>query len=123
MKDEKNGKRGGSIWREPHGGLWHTTHPERFGRILESGAILAQGGQICDQELVDVLDLLGDLVRQFAVGRANFRSRVRRTFDTFIQCLDYHLLYGMGDLVALGPRWGGRRECQRFLGSLSGRGY
>jgi hypothetical protein len=28
------------IWRELYGGLWHTTRPDRFAGILESGAIL-----------------------------------------------------------------------------------
>src|SRR5437868_1689190 len=30
------------VLRELHGGLWHTTHPERFQRILASGAILPE---------------------------------------------------------------------------------
>ena len=29
----------GPIWRELHGGLWHTTQPERFARIMDTGAI------------------------------------------------------------------------------------
>ena len=28
------------IWQELHGGLWHTTHPDRFQCILEHGAIV-----------------------------------------------------------------------------------
>jgi hypothetical protein len=28
------------IWRELHGGLWHTTHPDRFRVILTCGAIV-----------------------------------------------------------------------------------
>jgi hypothetical protein len=32
----------GPIWRELYGGLWHTTHPERFLGILRSAAILPE---------------------------------------------------------------------------------
>jgi hypothetical protein len=30
------------IWRELHGGLWHTTHPDRFRDILTRGAIIPE---------------------------------------------------------------------------------
>ena|SRR5258707_6506089 len=30
------------IWRELHGRLWHMTHPDRFQRILERGAIVPE---------------------------------------------------------------------------------
>jgi hypothetical protein len=30
------------IWKELEGRLWHTTHPERFQRILECGAIFPE---------------------------------------------------------------------------------
>jgi len=30
------------VWLELHGGLWHTTHPERFRRILVHGAIIPE---------------------------------------------------------------------------------
>ena len=40
--DEETIKEVGSIWRELHGGLWHTTHPERFVMILKCGAILPE---------------------------------------------------------------------------------
>ena len=32
----------GPVWRELHGGLWHTTHPVRFLSILKSAAILPE---------------------------------------------------------------------------------
>lgn len=32
----------GPIWAELHGGLWHTTHPERFLGIIEKQAILVE---------------------------------------------------------------------------------
>ena len=46
--DEETVKEVGPIWRELHGGLWHTTHPERFVGILECGAILPEPEEIPD---------------------------------------------------------------------------
>ena len=40
--DEETVSKVGPIWRELYGGLWHTTHPERFLGILECGAILPE---------------------------------------------------------------------------------
>ena len=40
--DEKTVRSVGPIWRELFGGLWHTTHPERFLEILKSRAILPE---------------------------------------------------------------------------------
>ncbi|SMF82148.1 hypothetical protein SAMN06265365_14237 [Tistlia consotensis] len=37
--DPETLERIGPLWAELHGGLWHTTHPERFLGILEKGAI------------------------------------------------------------------------------------
>ena len=44
--DEETVKEVGPIWGELHGGLWHTTHPERFVGILECGAILPEPKKI-----------------------------------------------------------------------------
>jgi hypothetical protein len=40
----------GPIWHRLHGGLWHTTHPERFLGIIDSGAILPEPPAIPDAE-------------------------------------------------------------------------
>ena len=40
--DEKTIEQVGPIWRELWGGVWHTTHPERFLSILNDGAILLE---------------------------------------------------------------------------------
>lgn len=37
--DEETIKQIGPIWRELWGGVWHTTHPERFLSILDDGAV------------------------------------------------------------------------------------
>ena len=44
--DEETVKTVGPIWRELYGGLWHTTHPERFVRILDCGALLSEPKEI-----------------------------------------------------------------------------
>ena len=83
-------------------------------------APLAHGGQISDQDRVGVVDLLDDLFRHFAVGRANFHSRFRRMLDAYIQGLDYHVLYGLGDLIALGPDGAHAKNFKDFFGRLLG---
>lgn len=40
--DEQTVKTIGPIWRELWGGVWHTTHPERFLSILDDGEILPE---------------------------------------------------------------------------------
>lgn len=48
--DEETVREVGPIWRELYGGLWHTTHPERFAGILDSGAILCEPKDIPDTD-------------------------------------------------------------------------
>ncbi len=40
----------GPIWHEIDGGLWHTTHPDRFLGIMNCGAILPNPKGISDEE-------------------------------------------------------------------------
>ena len=44
--DEEIERTVGPIWRELYGGLWHTTHPERFLGIMECGSILSEPKEI-----------------------------------------------------------------------------
>jgi len=83
-------------------------------------APLAHGVQISDQGRVGVVDLQDDLFRHFAVGRASFLSRFRRLLDAYCQGPDYHMLYGLGDLFALGPGRAHAKNFKDFFGRLLG---